>query len=115
MYIGDFEELVRRNAYRPHDIRFYSSRWGRHNDAPAGTCTMIYGPQEDGVLMNVPIPDIPEYTLDRVYEDGVTRVSLRGWKGLLQMMLSERILRPSDEIRRLLGNRAFDKLKLGCA
>ena len=110
MYIGDFEELVKRNEVYPN-IRFVSSRWGKRQGAPEGTCTVLVGawpmtqkygkpylhPDHKGAY-NVPIPFIPRHTIEN--EDG--SIQKRGWESLLKMMLYDNVIRYSDEIRKVL-------------
>ena len=127
MWTDEFVDLVHRNAYKPN-IRFISSRWGERNGAPAGTCTLLVGAwlpvvnsdekkpwsvdPDHVAAYNVALSQIPEYT---VYDEEGGLVH-RGWKGLLQLLIADRVIRPSEEIRRLLGVREFDNSKrgLGC-
>lgn len=130
MDIGEFESLVHRNAYRPN-IRFISSRWGAVNGAPANTCTLLVGAwlpvqntdesvptvnPEHVTALNVPTPWIPERT---VIDPKTQRIVARGWKALLRELLLERVIRPSVEVRRLLGPAEYERIqregRLGCA
>ena len=130
MDIGEFEDLVHRNAYRPN-IRFISSRWGAVNGAPANTCTLLVGAwlpvqnTDDSVptlnpehvtALNVPVPWLPEHT---VIDPASSRVVARGWRALLRELLLERVIRPSPEVRRLVGHSVYERIqregRLGCA
>ena len=130
MDIGDFVDLIHRNAYKPN-IRFISSRWGARNGAPANTCTLLVGAwlpvqkSEDVVptldpehvtALNVPVPWIPEQT---VVDPKTQRIVARGWRALLRELLLEHVIRPSHEVRRLLGPREYERIqregRLGCA
>ena len=61
---------------------------------------------------NVALSQIPEYTVEK--EDG--EIIHRGWRGLLQCLIVDRVIRPSEEIRRLMGQRDFEAVTkgLGC-
>lgn len=127
MWTDEFVELVHRNAYKPN-IRFISSRWGARNGAPAGTCTLLVGAwlpvrntgerftptvHSDHVgAYNVALSQIPEYTVER--EDG--EIVHRGWRGLLQCLIADRVIRPSREIEKLLGRKDYEMITrgLGC-
>lgn len=112
MSISEFEEIVKRNAYAPWDLRFYSSRWGRYQGAPANTCTLIKGNMDNGDVRNVPTPDIPEMST----QDERGYILHRGWRALLKMMCRDRWIQPSPEIERLLGHEDFAAARkgLGC-
>jgi hypothetical protein len=127
MWTDDFVDLVHRNKYKPN-IRFISSRWGERNRAPAGTCTLLVGAwlpsinteerktwrvHDDHVgAYNVALSQIPEFT--QVRDDG--EITHRGWKALLQILVNDRVIRPSREIEALLGTHQFEKTVrgLGC-
>lgn len=129
VYIGDFVDLVHRNAYRPN-IRFIASRWGKAQGAPKDTCTLLAGawlvaPQTDDPTApvflhrdhvgtyNVPMPWIPEYS---TVDAATDRIAHRGWRALLQFLLNDRVIRPSPEILRWLGYKDFGTAtrRLGC-
>lgn len=109
IYIGDFERIIERNAYAPWELNFYSSRWGRYQGAPANTCTLVKGNMNYGEARNIPIPDIPEHTV----QDSEGHIIHRGWRTLLKFMCQDRWIRPSDEIRKLLGEDDFAKARKG--
>lgn len=129
MWTDEFVDLIHRNAYKPN-IRFISSRWGERNGAPAGTCTLLVGAwlpvrvsdhkelnnwhvHHDHVgAYNVALSQIPEYTIEK--PDG--EIIHRGWRGLLQWLIKDRVIRPSEEIRRLLGDQHYERFTkgLGC-
>ena len=110
MYIGEFEDIVKRNAYAPWDFRLYSSRWGRHLGAPA---TLVKGNMDNGDARNIPVPDIPENTV--LAADG-RHVKHRGWRQLFIIMCRDRWLSPSREIEKWLGTKDFEEARrgLGC-
>lgn len=111
--ISEFENIVYRNAYAPWDMRFYTSRWGRYNGAPANTCVLIKGDYANGDVRNVPVPEIPENT--QLQHDGI-HIKHRGWRTLLKFLCQDRWIRPSPEVERLLGTRDFAEARkgLGC-
>lgn len=127
MWTDEFVELVHRNAYKPN-IRFICSRWGARQGAPASTCTLLAGAwlpvhvseeqrsyvvHKDHVgTYNVALSQIPEYTVER--EDG--EIVHRGWRGLIQWLIADRVIRPSPEIERLVGTKDFEMMTrgLGC-
>jgi hypothetical protein len=112
MYIGDFERLVLDHAYRPQDVRFLQSRWGRYNGAPPGTCTLVMGNSNDGNALNIATPVIPERTVTRYDPDQKANViKFQGWKYLLGAMMAMRWIRPSDKIRDLMGERKFKEYR----
>ena len=113
IYIGDFERIVERNAYAPWNLQFRTTRWGRVNGAPADTCTLIMGDWDSGDARNIPIPDIPENSIQ--LPNG--RVRHRGWRSLLKFMCQDRWIRPSKEIEELLGTKEFEQTikHLGCS
>ena len=110
IYIGEFEELVKRNAFAPWMLNFFKTRWGRHNGAPADTCTLAYGNPWLGDLRNVPIPDIPENTV--MARDG-KHIKHRGWRTLLKFMCQDKWLKPTEEVRELLGTADFEEARKG--
>lgn len=115
MYIGDFVNLVHRNAVFPN-VRFITRSGNSQAYAPAETCTLLAGAwlpviksdydpipkvnEEHIGTWNVPLPWIPEYTI----EDENGRIVHRGWKGLLQLLLIDHVIRPTSEIIKLLGD-----------
>lgn len=116
MYIGDFVDLVHRNATYPN-IRFIAQSSRSNQGAPANTCTLLAGAwlpvvktdepvsptvhSEHIGAWNVPVPDIPEHT---DYDETTGRIRARGWKGLIQMLLQDHVIRPTREIERLCGS-----------
>lgn len=116
MYIGDFVDLVHRNARYPN-VRFIANSSRSNAQAPRDTCTLLAGAwlpviktneptaptvHEDHIgTWNVPVPFIPEYTV----EDKKTgRVIARGWKALLGYLLEDNVIRPTHEVVNLLGD-----------
>lgn len=113
MDLSDFQELVHEAAYSPN------LRWVAHGSksdprAPKAHCTLLVGAwlpvqktdekvptlhPDHVTAYNVPTPQIPEYT---VY--GERRIEARGWKGLLEMMLGERVIRPTPRVIKALGD-----------
>lgn len=125
MYIGEFEDIVRRNNATAMGIRFISHSSRSNAGAPANTCTMLVGAwlpvvktddpsapevhRDHITAINVAVPQIPEHT---VYDLATGRIVARGWKGLLQVLLADRVIRPSKEIRDLCGEH-WDAIRLG--
>ena len=84
MYVGDFVEVVTRNARDNFGgVWVASSRWGERHKAPPGTCTIHFGPLggRKAARRNVSVPFIPE---DTVYTKDGVRVDRRGWKPILK-------------------------------
>ena len=122
MYIGHFVDLIHRNKTRPN-IRFIPHSRKSQDGAPPNTCTLLAGAwlpteQLDGTFgkvhqdhvgtYNVSIPDMPEFT--EYHSTG--HVMRRGWKGLIQMLLTDNVIRPTNEIVRLCGD-DWDKIRIG--
>ena len=53
---------------------------------------------------NIPTPFIPEKTL---YDGKTGRVIARGWRAIVSEMVQDRIIRPSREVERWLGEEEF--------
>lgn len=113
MYIGDLEELIKRNETYPQ-IRFIASRWGKRQGAPEGTLTVLVGDwpmtykfgkpylsPEHKAAYNIPYPFIPRDSV--IGEDGT--VLKRGYVSLLQALLNDRAIRFSPEIRSVLESK----------
>ena len=112
VYIGDLEELIKRNETYPN-IRFIASHWGRRQGAPEDSVTVLVGdwpmtykhgkpyvsPHHVGAY-NVPIPFIPKDSI--VEADGT--IIKRGYKQLLMSLLSDRAIRPTDEVMAVLNS-----------
>lgn len=112
MPISTFEEIVARHQYRP-DVRFVQFGWGLRRGAPTGTCTLVVGSMDDGNARNIPCPEIPEFSS---VDEKTQRIAARGWRDLLKILMSDRVIRPDESLRQWLGNRDFDEAKgnLGC-
>lgn len=112
MLIGELEEIIKRSETYPN-IRFIASRWGERQGAPENTLTVLVGDwtitekygkphlsKEHISHYNVPYPFVPRDTIcDR---NGVP--IKRGYVGLLIEMLKDRVIRPTKEVRRALGD-----------
>jgi hypothetical protein len=106
VYIGDLEDLIKRNETYPN-IRFIASHWGRRQGAPEDTVTVLVGdwpmtykhgkpyvsPEHIGAY-NVPTPFVPRDSI--VAEDG--SILKRGYRSLLMSLLNDRAIRPTEEI-----------------
>ena len=114
MYVGHFVDFIHRNKTKPN-IRFIAAGPRGQGFAPLNTCTLLAGAwlpveQPDGTYgkvhpdhvgtYNVPVPDIPEYTT----YNNAGRIRARGWKGLLQMLLTDNVIRPTNEVVKLCGD-----------
>lgn len=114
LWTVEFADFVWRNAYDPGRLRFIYSKWGDkyHNRAPEGTCSLVNGSMDEGLIYNVPHPQIPELT---VIDPDTNRIAHRGWRGLVQLLLNDRVLKPTREVERLVGHKLFDQLRKGVA
>ena len=112
MDISEFVDLVYQESYRPH-FRFLRSRWGNYAGLGGNLCTLVIGNANDGICWNVPTPCIPEHTVSK--PDGT--VIARGWRTLLLFLVQDRIIRPSQTLLKLLGQKEFDRCRkgLGCS
>ena len=112
MYIGDLEDLIKRNETYPN-IRFIASHWGRRQGAPEDSVTVLVGdwpmtykhgkpyvsPQHVGAY-NVPIPFVPRWSITD--DDGTVRK--RGYRSLLLSLLNDRAIRPTQEVMRIINS-----------
>lgn len=110
MYIGDLEELIKRNETYPN-IRFIASRWGKRQGAPDGTLTVLVGdwpmtykygkayvsPQHIAAY-NIPYPWVPRDAI--AAEDGT--ILKNGYRTILRNLLRDRAIRWTPEIQRVL-------------
>lgn len=110
LWTVEFADFVWRNAYNPGRLRFIYSKWGDkyHNRAPEGTCSLVNGSMDEGLIYNVPHPQIPEHT---VIDAATNRIAHRGWRGLVQLLLTDRVLKPTREVERLLGHRLYEDMR----
>ncbi len=131
MYVGDFARLVWRNAYRGGQLRFELTRWGRRNLAPDGVVTLldcghwvnhprhsfddrsdrseVWWEQRRKTVGNVPRPWLPVFQVQvGTGNDPNDRIVAKSWRTLLRLYLMAGLIRPSAEIKALLGPRVFD-------
>jgi len=113
----ELEGILSRNAYRPWHIVYTNRRKGDALPPDVVTIRMMNNPQEiqdyDELWnwYNVAKFSVPEMA---VRKNGKNQTN--GWRPILYSMLKMREIRPSREIRTLLGESEFDLAtqKLGC-
>lgn len=102
MEADEFVRLVNRNKLRT-DFRFVRNREGARTGAPPNTFTLVIGEFNDGNAYNIPVGRIPEFTT--INPDNT--IKERGWRALLQYMLTDHVILPNEEILKILGPKHF--------
>jgi hypothetical protein len=127
MYVGELEEILARHAYRSNWWVKTKSHYAG-NRLPSGNATLFFGPPpppedcEDDWKMdkwfdahgdhyNIGIPYLPEFT--RKNERG--KVLCRGWRHVLHQLIVSGHVRPDEELRKVLGDKGFDRARRSAA
>jgi len=114
--ISVFEDVVHRNLHdRWGGCRFVHTRWGARRGAPPDHCTLVIGRESLGNWLNVPVPNVPEFTKLAVGEDGHEEKRWEGWRPMLFHLVKNGSLRLTSEIERIMGPADTERLKRALA
>lgn len=128
MDVSEFEGVLSRNLYQPWSVA-YNVEAQTHMGLHPHIATIIIqlppdeiadeyaGTHQWGGAVNI-------HNAYNFHRHGLTEKSLnlgkryrpKGWRPLLETMLATREIRPSEEVRKILGDQSFDKatMNLGC-
>lgn len=109
MPISVFEQIVAENVYeRFNGWGLHQLRHGRRdNDAPPETATLTFGAWDEGRWLNIPVPDIPEFS---VYKG--RKLMKVGWRSTLVDMVKSGYIRCGSKVEDWLGHEMVEKHNL---
>ena len=103
--ISDFVDLVTRNSFLP--VSLHRTAVKAHAPwLPSDTLTLLFGDyNEEAHYYTLRTNDVPAFNISS-HQAGRGN-AVRGWKGMLVQMITQRSLRPSDELHKFMGDRLF--------